>query len=78
MSMRTSIAHHGVVGIEIEAAGPGAHWIDIIITDDDGGKMETTLFSKHSSDRDGMQIKLLEQIKDAATAALQELDGEAA
>jgi hypothetical protein len=73
--MRTSIAHHGVVGINIEASDKGAHWIDIIITDANGAETETTIFTQHSNvDRDGLKIKLLEQIKDAATTALQELD----
>lgn len=73
--MRTSITHHGVVGIEIQASDKGAHWIDIIITDVDGAETETTIFTQiTSTDRDSLKIKLLEQLKDAVTTALQELD----
>lgn len=73
--MRTSIMHHGVVGINIEAADKGAHWIDIIITDANGAETTTTIFApRTSTDRDSLKIKLLEQLKDAATTALQELD----
>lgn len=75
--MSLSIAQHGVVGLTVEASDKGDHWLDIIVTDDKGDETEMTLFLARQKDREELKVKLLEQLKDAATTALQELDNAA-